>query len=73
MNIAIGLRGDNTIVIYDENDPRSGIVIDTIMQAVNLIDDLSATGARLHGEEAWRWAQMRALMQDDDDEGWGRN
>ena len=73
MAIAVTVRADNAIVIYDEDDPRSGVVIDTIMQAVNLINDLSATGSRLHGEEAWRLARMRALMQDDDDEDWSRN
>ena len=67
MNIAIALRSDNAIVIYDEDDPRSGVVIDTVTQVANLIGELAAAATRLHGEKAWRWAQMRDLMQDDDD------
>jgi hypothetical protein len=67
MTISVTLRADNAIVIYDEDDPRSGVVIDTITQAANLIDELTTAVTLLHGEEAVPWARMRALMEADDD------
>lgn len=73
MAIAVTARADNAIVIYDEDDPRYGVVIASPSEVATLINTLTKTATGLHGENAWKMARMRALMQDDADEDWGRN
>ena len=62
MTIAITVRSDNAIIIFDEDDPRSGVVIDKITDVAKLIAALNRTVTQLHGENAWRRAEMRAVM-----------
>ena len=62
MTIAITVRADNAIIIFDEDDPRNGIVIDTITDVAKLIAALNRTVTQLHGENAWRRAEIRAVM-----------
>ncbi len=66
MTISIGLREDDAIVIYEEDDPRSGVVIVTAADAANLACKLHAAAHRRFGEEQWKRAQLRALMEADD-------
>ena len=63
MAIAVTVRADNAIIIFDEDDPRNGIVIDTITDVAKLIAALNRTVTQLHGEDAWRRAGMRAVME----------
>ena len=62
MTIAITVRADNAIIIFDEDDPRNGVVIDKITDVAKLIAALNRTVTQLHGENAWRRAEMRAVM-----------
>ena len=70
MTISVAVRADNAIVIYDEDDPRFGVVLEKTTDVARLIAALNRSTTQLHGEKAWRWAQMRELMRDDDDEDW---
>ena len=63
MTIRVGVRDDKAIVIYDENDPRNGVVIGTIAGVAKLIAALTALVTQHHGEEAWRQARMRIMME----------
>lgn len=63
MTISIALRGDNAIMIFDEDDPRDGVVIDTISAAEELIVALTAAIADLRGQEAEMRAKMRAVAE----------
>jgi hypothetical protein len=61
MAIAVTVRADNAIAVYDEDDPRCGVVIDSPLKAAILINELTKTVSGLHGQEAWKRARMRAL------------
>ena len=63
MSLMIALRADNAIILYDEDDPRSGVVIASIAELAKLVSELNAAVTRLHGEEAWRRARMRAAVE----------
>jgi len=63
MTISIAVRADNAIVIYDEDDPRFGVVLEKITDVASLIAALNRTVAQVHGEKAWRRAGMRAVME----------
>lgn len=69
MAISVTVRADNAIVIYDENDPRFGVTITSAVEASLLIGQLNAVAAMSYGEDAWRFAGMRAVAEaaaDDD-------
>lgn len=69
MNLSIGLRGDDAIIIDDEDDPRRGLVLLTISDAEELIAAVAAMIARVRANEAERRAAMRAMavaIADDD-------
>jgi hypothetical protein len=63
MAISVHVRGDDAIVIYDEDDPRSGVVIEKPKDVAKLIVALNVTMAGLCGEEGWGWARKRALIE----------
>ena len=63
MTISIAVRADNAIVIYDEDDPRYGVVLEKITDVAKLIAALNRTTTQLHGEKAWRQAGMRAIAE----------
>ena len=69
MNLSIGLRGDDAIIIDDEDDPGRGLVLLTIPDAEQLIAAVAAMIARVRANEAERRAAMRAMavaIADDD-------
>jgi hypothetical protein len=63
MAIAITVRADNAIVVYDEDDPRSGVVIDGPSEITTLINALTNTATGLYGDEVWKRARMQALAE----------
>lgn len=63
MTISIAVRADNAIVVYDEDDPRYGVVLEKITDVAKLIAALNRTTTQLHGEKAWRQAGMRAIAE----------
>jgi hypothetical protein len=75
MTISITVRADNAIVIYDEDDPRYGVVLEKINDVASLIAALNRTVAQVHGERTWRWAGMRAVAEAvaDTDGDWSLN
>jgi hypothetical protein len=75
MNISISVRADNAIVIYDEDDPRYGVVLEKITDVAKLIAALNRTTTQLHGAKAWRQAGMRAIAEvvAGTDEDWSLN
>jgi hypothetical protein len=75
MTISIAVRAYNAIVVYDEDDPRYGVVLEKITDVAKLIAALNRTTTQLHGEKAWRQAGMRAIAEAvaDTDGDWSLN
>lgn len=63
MTIAITVRTDNAIVLYEEGDPRVGVVIEGPADAAALINTLTNTAIGLYSEATWKRARMRAVVQ----------
>lgn len=63
MTLSIHVRSDDAVIVYDDGDPRSGIVLEKVTDIAKVIADLSSTAIRLHGDAAWRRAKMRVCIE----------
>lgn len=70
MTTRVGIWDDKAIVIHGETDLDGGVVIGTIVDAARLITALSTAMTHHHGEDAWRRAKMRVLMEAAATEDW---